>query len=453
VATYLISHPHLDHLAGFAINTAAFHATSRPKTLAAMPFTVEAIKRHIFNDVIWPNLTDEDGGVGFVTFQRLKEGGDVMVGEGDGRGYIEVCEGLGAKGFKISHGKCMRPGTAESHRGSISNMSDVPNNYSTTPRHAEGRHHSLTHAHLPGPPGSVQSPSVAQTSHPVQQDPNVAAVDSTAYFIRDSATSREVLMFGDVEPDSISVAPRLARVWGEAAYKIASGSLSGIFIECSYPDSQGDAILFGHLAPRHLIAELGVLADMVREEKAIRASEKAMRKRKRANGGLAAISQDDFIDKKRSRSLAGRSALNEYRRSSVPDDMMQNAPAPPSSMPMAHTTTAAEGEANTATSDYIRNRNLQLATSFGSGNNGSSSSGEGGATGAHHLLPASAYSEPPLKGLRVLVMHVKDTMKDGPHVSELILQQLNDHAASLALKGIRLGCDFEITESGKDYWF
>ena len=47
-----------------AINTAAFHATSRPKTLAALPSTVDAIKHHIFNDVIWPNLTDEDGGVG-----------------------------------------------------------------------------------------------------------------------------------------------------------------------------------------------------------------------------------------------------------------------------------------------------------------------------------------------------------------------------------------------------
>jgi hypothetical protein len=36
ISTYLITHPHLDHISGFAINTAAFHATSKPKTLAAL---------------------------------------------------------------------------------------------------------------------------------------------------------------------------------------------------------------------------------------------------------------------------------------------------------------------------------------------------------------------------------------------------------------------------------
>jgi cAMP phosphodiesterase len=73
ISTYLITHPHLDHVSGFVINTAAFHNTSRPKRLAALPFTVNAIKTHIFNNIIWPNLTDEEGGVGLVTFQRLAE--------------------------------------------------------------------------------------------------------------------------------------------------------------------------------------------------------------------------------------------------------------------------------------------------------------------------------------------------------------------------------------------
>src|ERR1700712_3359528 len=106
VSTYLITHPHLDHLSGFAINTAAFHNTSRPKRLAALPFTVLAIKTHIFNDIIWPNLTDEDNGVGLVTFQRLTEGGNLALGEGTSRGFIEVCDGLAVKAFKVSHGKC-----------------------------------------------------------------------------------------------------------------------------------------------------------------------------------------------------------------------------------------------------------------------------------------------------------------------------------------------------------
>lgn len=445
VATYLITHPHLDHLAGFAINTAAFHATSRPKTLAALPFTVDAIKRHIFNDVIWPNLTDEDGGVGFVTFQRLKEGGDVMVGEGEGRGYIEVCEGLGAKGFKVSHGRCMRNGATESHRGSVGNLSDVPNNYSTTPRHSDARHHSLGHIHLPGTPGSFQSQALAQTSHPFQQDPGVAAVDSTAYFIRDTTTNREILIFGDVEPDSVSVAPRLARVWAEAAHKIAAGILSGIFIECSYPDSQGDAVLFGHFAPRHLIAELQVLADLVRDEKVQRASEKALRKRKRAtaNGALGSLSQDEYAGQKRTRSLAGRTSVNQLRRSSVPDDMLPEIAGqglPPSSVP--HLSDDMSALENVKTRSQTASQTASQAFSAGT------SPG----MDPTQVLPSSVYADP-LKGVRIMVMHVKDTMKDGPHVGELILQELHDHAAVLAQKGVRLGCDFDITESGQDYWF
>ncbi|KAG8630281.1 hypothetical protein KVT40_001900 [Elsinoe batatas] len=447
VAAYLITHPHLDHLSGFAINTAAFHATSRPKTLAALPFTVDAIKRHIFNDVIWPNLTDEDGGVGFVTFQRLKEGGDVMVGEGEGRGYIEVCEGLSTKAFKISHGKCMRPGATESHRGSISNLSDIPNGYVSTPKHyttntASERHMSLSHLHMPGTPGSYASPPQPITSHPFQQDPNMQAVDSTAYFIRDLSSHREILMFGDVEPDSISVAPRTARVWAEAAPKIAAGVLTGIFVECSYADVQGDAVLFGHLAPRHLIAELQVLAEMVKEERAIRANEKAMRKRKRMNGLSGAQDAEHYLGKKRSRSLVGRNIGSPYgRRSSVPDDVLQDTPSP-RSMAQVTSVPATEGQGN----DYVRYKPIPVQTSFSEGVSQMNSA-------QPSMVSTPVNQDPPLKGLRVLVMHVKDTMKDGPHISEVILQQLNDHTAALAQKGVRLGCQFDIAEAGKGYWF
>ena len=91
-------------------------------------------------------------------------------------------------------------------------------------------------------------------------DQKSCVVDSTAFFIRDSQSKREVLIFGDVEPDSISMTPRTHFVWQEAARKIAHGLLGGIFIECSYDDSQADAVLFGHLNPRHLIAELRTLA-------------------------------------------------------------------------------------------------------------------------------------------------------------------------------------------------
>lgn len=107
IPTYLISHPHLDHVSGLAINTASFQHTASRKQIAGLPSTVEAIKEHIFNDIMWPNLSDEDGGVGLVSYQRLQEGGSVAVGFGDGEGYIEVCDGLTVKCQSISHGKSL----------------------------------------------------------------------------------------------------------------------------------------------------------------------------------------------------------------------------------------------------------------------------------------------------------------------------------------------------------
>ena len=342
VSTYLITHPHLDHLSGFAINTAAFHATSRPKTLAALPSTVDAVKQHIFNDLIWPNLSDEDGGVGFVTYQRLKEGGDSMVGEGEGRGYIDVSDGLGVKAFKVSHGVCTKSPPSHHHRGSIAGLTDHQTPYNGS-MHGEAanmtRQVSMSQNSVysaPGTPGITPRQSFYANQQPSPQmralDSNPCVVDSTAFFIRDGESHREVLIFGDVEPDSISLSPRTYAVWKEAAHKIAHGLLGGIFIECSYDDSQADAFLFGHLNPRHLIAELQNLALMVHQAKQAYLYEKGVKKRKRsgaANG--AEVTAKHAIaehDSKRSRSLATRNALaQDKRRSSVPDHSMLDAPA------------------------------------------------------------------------------------------------------------------------------
>ncbi|GAB7353186.1 hypothetical protein MBLNU459_g3712t2 [Dothideomycetes sp. NU459] len=407
---------------GFAINTAAFHATSRPKTLAALPFTVDAIKKHIFNDVIWPNMTDEDGGVGFVTFQRLKEGGDLMLGEGEGRGYIEVCEGLGVKGFKISHGNCMKSNkSAPSHRPSLGNISDsAPSRMGQ-----EGRTMSISTvlAGDVGPPnyGSFASGGMQSPPHGYigSGEPQKSVVDSTAYFIRDYATSKELLIFGDVEPDSVSSSPRLSQLWGEAALKIASGVLSGIFIECSYDDSQGDAILFGHMAPRHLVHELSVLARMVRDEKFNRAQEKAARKRKRsANGSVTlgpTLNVQDAMDQKRSKSVVGRSSSMQARRISLP------------------TGTILEQQSGT---EYSPTPSPSRMVAVGV------------------PLGPTIEEKPPLKGIKVVIIHVKDALKDGPHVSERILVQLQEHTEVLKENGGgELGCEFAISESGQDYWF
>jgi cAMP phosphodiesterase len=48
VDTYLITHPHLDHISGFVVNTASLQG-NRPKRLAGLPGTIDAFKNHVFN--------------------------------------------------------------------------------------------------------------------------------------------------------------------------------------------------------------------------------------------------------------------------------------------------------------------------------------------------------------------------------------------------------------------
>ena len=452
VNTYLITHPHLDHLSGFAINTAAFHATSRPKTVAALPSTVDAMKQHIFNDVIWPNLSDEDGGVGFVTFQRLKEGGDVMVGEGEGRGYIEVSDGLGVKSFKVSHGVCTKSPPSHHHRGSISGISDSqpPYNGSIQGESVPGMSRQVSMSSnnqftAPGTPGITPRQSFYNSNQPSPQmnaaDQRSCVVDSTAFFIRDTESYREVLIFGDVEPDSISLSPRTYHVWQEAARKIAHGLLGGIFIECSYDDSQADAVLFGHLNPRHLIAELQKLASMVVDAKAARNFEKGIKKRKRSGpNGLDVVARHavgDSSDRKRSRSLAGRSGLRrETRRSSVPDHSMPD-------VPPALSTSPSGDSLSQISTEHPEYRQID-----------------------HHepvspkavrtptvRAQISSLDDLPLSGIRVVVIHIKDTMKDGPHVRDNILAQLQAQELRLQEEGHGLGCEFVISQNGESYWF
>ncbi|KIV99727.1 hypothetical protein, variant [Verruconis gallopava] len=413
VDSYLITHPHLDHIAGFAMNTAAFHNTSRPKKLAALPFTVNSIKQHVFNDIIWPNLTDEDDGVGFVTFQRLAEGGNLALGEGHSRGFIEVCNGLAVKGFKVSHGTCASAPKSD-RRGSretIERQTQV-NQGSHTPHHVHHSHNrSVNHSHNTAAnkvegsgisDGGRRSSVFSQQSQPgtptffTGQDPIAQpVVDSSAYFIRAEHSGREILIFGDVEPDSISLSPRTHIVWAEAAPKIAAGLLSGIFIECSYDDSQSDSILFGHLAPRHLIAELQTLADMVAERRR-ELNEKIGKKRKRFSSHTAG----------RPRPNKDGSAAN----TPTSDDLMH---------------------------DIIHQEDiLPLPTP----------------TSAKVPVTPLKDIEPPLKGVKVIIIHVKDSMTDGPLAGDLIMRDLKAHEQRLSDQGKPLGCTFEISKSGDSYF-
>ncbi|KAK9461763.1 cAMP phosphodiesterases class-II-domain-containing protein, partial [Lipomyces oligophaga] len=216
VATVCITHAHLDHLSGFVINSSCFTADN-PKVLAGLPSVIDAILKHVFNDIIWPNMTNEgDYPIGLITLRRLaelptttapsKSSEELYVmpvdnSEEDNEGYEEIANGLEIRAYPISHG-CV---------------------------HKSGR-----------PP---------------------KAFESSAFFVRDQRSGREILMFGDVEPDSISISPRNLPIWTAAARKFGSTKLAAIFIECSYASVQPETSLFGHLSSPFLIQELKMFAN------------------------------------------------------------------------------------------------------------------------------------------------------------------------------------------------
>jgi cAMP phosphodiesterase len=232
----LVTHPHLDHLSGLAINTPMLQGGNGPKPIAALPSVHGALRSHLFNDIIWPNMSDENGGAGLLTYQRLIEGGNQRFGRGDTLGYVQACHGLLTKCLAASHGR-----------------------YNP-------------HYHKEGPPDhSVPSPRDTPAN---PESHGHAVIESSAFFIRDQYTGREVIVFGDIEPDSISDHPRNTHIWEAAAPRIAEGALRAIFIECSYDDSVDDTFLYGHLCPRHLIAELSVLAARVEQNRQTGENEK-----------------------------------------------------------------------------------------------------------------------------------------------------------------------------------
>jgi cAMP phosphodiesterase len=459
IDTYLITHPHLDHISGFVVNTASLPG-SRPKRLAGLPSTIAAFKTHIFNNVIWPNLTDENNGAGLVTYMRLVEGGSPALGAGEGKGYIEMCEGLSVKTWSVSHGHCMEN---HPHRGSSVGQHS---HHSHEGRELSPFNMRRSHSNTLSSAGVEHlSPAPYFDSYPTER---ICVYDSSAYFIRDITTGSEVLIFGDVEPDSISLSPRNVQVWSEAAPKIASGKLRGIFIECSYDDSQTDDTLFGHLAPRYLIGELLALAEQVYAVRFPPDSANSLdsgKKRKRqeshrsrslspgtsgrgseSDGDMESKSYVDFHGVK-SKSISKNTRLYEdsgeisplsRRFSHGPFHDGQNEAEGSFRNFLPNRSISFLRESSNGTDSGSRPTsvpNVAMSTEFGSKvTRGTSGDVDHG---------SSAGLSGMLEGLKIIIIHVKDKLNDDPPVGDLILEQLKQYDARE-----KLGCEFLIAWSG-----
>ncbi|KAK0718417.1 cAMP phosphodiesterases class-II-domain-containing protein [Lasiosphaeria miniovina] len=490
IDTYLITHPHLDHISGFVINTAGLPG-NRPKRLAGLPSTIAAFKTHIFNNVIWPNLSDENNGAGLVTYMRLVEGGSPALGEGEGRGYLEISDGLAVKIWGVSHGHCIE---RHSHRGS--NSSSVRHGSFDASSIITGpmgvgmgssmssllsprsiAHHNASHSQsglgplllqqqreqeriqagggggggsqggggLGGASSIMGSVASGVGGMVGSVGESVCVYDSSAYFIRDVITGREILIFGDVEPDSISLSPRNQQVWQEAAPKIAAGKLAAIFIECSYDDSQSVDRLFGHLAPRFIVEEMTVLAAEVE------AARRLQQQRDLENSFSAAAmerSQSGYTsggDHKKRKREGDELGILSAASAEDPVSPRTVKPGPPRRIDSSQSVLSSSSDLDAVmTTPTAMTDSPHLATPTAE-----LSLQEAELSGAATpMLPLPPHPQPPpLHGLKVVIIHVKDKLNDGPDVGDVILDELLDYE-----REAQLGCEYIISHVGQDLY-
>ncbi|KAM3068702.1 3',5'-cyclic-nucleotide phosphodiesterase pde1 [Clarireedia jacksonii] len=385
----LITHPHIDHIAGGIVGTAL--GSRKPRCFAGLTSTIEALKMHIFNDIIWPNLSDEDEGVGAVTFNRLISGGSPVFGTGHSEGYVEIGKGLAVKCWAVSHGRCEHKYSNQDHNSSI---------YATSPREYPLRDRSS-----PSLPQSRRNSTFQNTENMPQHtnEKQYYAYNSTAYFIQDKTTLREVLIFGDVEPDSLSILPRNQYVWNDAAPKILEGRLKAIFIECSYNDSRPDDKLFGHMKPRHLMQELCVLA---REVENCQGVEK-IKERKKIHGRVG-VGDVEFL-----------------RKVGVPQRKRRS--GSPLKSPLS-VVSQGMGILSNGGADGVIEEEAE-------DEDGSIDSVVSAAGPTKHNL---------LKGIKVVIIHVKDRLLPEPYdAGDYIMKQILEWE-----KEMNLGCEFVLPVAG-----
>lgn len=68
IKAYLISHPHLDHLAGLVINS----PDDSRKHILGLSSTIDSMRDHLFNWKIWPNFGDEGHGFHLKKYQYVR---------------------------------------------------------------------------------------------------------------------------------------------------------------------------------------------------------------------------------------------------------------------------------------------------------------------------------------------------------------------------------------------
>jgi cAMP phosphodiesterase len=170
---YLISHGHLDHLAGLVLNA----PDDSPKPIYAMPYVIDVFIKHYFSWESWANFADQ--------------------GE--------------------------KPALSKYHYVALNNGKEIP----------------------------LENTQMSVTAFPLSHG---KPYESTAFLVRSKESY--LLYLGDTGADRIEQSLKLDSLWKAVAPLIINHQLKAIMIEVSFPNSQSEKQLFGHLTPKLLMEEI-----------------------------------------------------------------------------------------------------------------------------------------------------------------------------------------------------
>ncbi len=101
---------------------------------------------------------------------------------------------------------------------------------------------------------TVEHTNLSVTAFPLSHG---APYESTAFLLRNGDSY--LLYLGDTGSDTLEHSDKLHLLWQAVGPLVKSKQLKAIFIETSFPNTQPDKSLFGHLTPRLLMLELARL--------------------------------------------------------------------------------------------------------------------------------------------------------------------------------------------------
>lgn len=246
VSAYLVSHPHLDHIAALAINLPAF-SNNNTRHVYGSVTTVNALQKHVFNGLIWPNMPL----FGVVKLHQRAFWNRFDVAEG--RLTVEM--------FDISHGTFTEMSEREVLGKEMQREKDGLNDGEHEGVVGSERELLANRSDAPTEEGNSDQPHRplhSRFTQPITSQPNSLATHyiSSAFLITDSSTQASLLVFGDFESDTMSQLTKNRTIWQRIAPLITTGHLRGIVLECSSTGDCDPHQLHGHLMPSHLISEL-----------------------------------------------------------------------------------------------------------------------------------------------------------------------------------------------------